>query len=148
MPAGDVLVDTNLLVRLTSPGDPQHEVAATAVENLTAEGRRLCLVPQCLYEYHVVATRPRENNGLLREPSDVDREIEAFLARFHLLRDERGIFTRWRELMRTHPARGRKAHDSRLVAAALRHAIPDLLTFNGKDFTRYPQIVVLDPAAV
>ena len=148
MPAGDVLINTNLLVRLTSPGDPQHEAAAVALANLTVEGRRICLVPQCLYEYHVVATRPPKDNGLRREPSDVDREIDAFLERFHLLRDERGVFTRWRELMRTHPARGRKAHDSRLVAAAIRHGITDLLSFNGKDFARYPQIVVLDPAAV
>lgn len=64
-----VLLDTNILLRLAVPVHPMHLVARHAVIKLQANGDRLVLVPQNIYEYWVVATRPIPNNGLGFSPS-------------------------------------------------------------------------------
>ena len=44
-------------------------------------------------------------------------------------------------------ARGKQAHDTRLVAAMRVHGLTHLLTFNARNFNRYEEITVVDPAA-
>ena len=45
-----VLLDTNILLRLAVPTHPMHVVARHAVIKLQANGDRLVLVPQNIYE--------------------------------------------------------------------------------------------------
>jgi predicted nucleic acid-binding protein len=52
-----ILLDTNLLGRLTDSADPLSEAARQAVHTLLAKGERLIIVPQNLYEFWAVATR-------------------------------------------------------------------------------------------
>ena len=146
--AEGVLLDTNLLVRLSKANDPQRPTVESALANLAEEGRPMYVVPQCLYEFYVVATRPLLSNGSERSAADASAMIDRFLVRFTLLKGERGVFTRWRELVREVAVRGRPAHDARLVAAMRRHGLSHVLTFNGRDFRRYSDIAVLDPATV
>ena len=143
-----VLIDTNLLVRLAKSDDPQRPTAERALANLAAAGRPIFVVPQCLYEFHAVATRPLKDNGLDRSAHEAEATADFFLGRFTLLKDERGVFTHWRELVRRYSVRGKPTHDGRLVAAMRRHGLTRILTFNGKDFARYDDLAVLDPAAV
>ncbi len=53
-----ILLDTNLLVRMTRPLDPQCGVARAAIQTCRARGDRLIVVPRNLYEFWAVATRP------------------------------------------------------------------------------------------
>ena len=53
-----ILLDTNLLTRFTRSRDPQSGVARAAVQTLLRRGERLIVVPQNLYEFWAVATRP------------------------------------------------------------------------------------------
>jgi predicted nucleic acid-binding protein len=53
-----ILLDTNLLTRMTRASDPQSGVARTAVQTLGRRGEPLIIVPQNLYEFWIVATRP------------------------------------------------------------------------------------------
>lgn len=53
-----VLVDTNILIRLAEPADPDHKTAVAAAAAVRAQGHELCLVPQNLYEFWAVSTRP------------------------------------------------------------------------------------------
>jgi hypothetical protein len=69
-----------------------HMVARNAVIKLQASGDRLVIVPQNIYEYWVVATRPIANNGLGFSAKHTESTVDAFLETFSLLRDERGIF--------------------------------------------------------
>ena len=64
-----ILLDTNLLARLTSKTHPHGIVARSAVHALLARRERLIIVPQNLYEFWAVATRkpgapPAGQNGL------------------------------------------------------------------------------------
>ena len=57
-----VLLDTNVLLRYTKPTDPAHHTVIAAIAALQAAGEDLGVVPQNLYEFWVVATRPLANN--------------------------------------------------------------------------------------
>src|SRR3972149_8573180 len=132
-----ILLDTNVLCRLAERGHPQHAFAESAVIKLRYDQHELCLVPQVMYEYWVVVTRPIAENGLGMPPSEVDNIIDLWLDRFTLFRDERGVFSIWRELVLQHDVKGKNAHDARLVAAMRRHNLANLLTFNVAAFQRY-----------
>lgn len=140
-----VLLDTNVLYRLAELHHPHHAVAAASLVRLVAAHDQPCLVPQVVYEYWVVATRPRERNGLGMSAEDVNRTIDAWDGRFTLLRDERRVYDDWRELVSRYQIKGKPAHDARLVAAMLRHAVTSLVTFNVADFSRYTEIKVYSP---
>jgi predicted nucleic acid-binding protein len=143
-----ILLDTNVLCRLAERGHSHHAVAESAVTKLRKNQHELCLVPQVLYEYWVVVTRPIPENGLGMTPADVDRAIDFCLDQFTLLRDERGVFSLWRALVRQYDVKGKSAHDARLVAAMKRHGLERLLTFNVADFRRYEGIELLDAQSV
>src|SRR3990172_8933831 len=143
-----ILLDTNVLCRMAEQGHPHHAPAESAVSKLRHDRHELCLVPQVLYEYWVVVTRPVADNGLGMKTSDADNTIDDWLVLFPLLRDERGVFSAWRELVRQHDAKGKSAHDARLIAAMKRHNLTHLLTFNIADFQRYKGIELLDARAV
>ncbi len=52
-----ILLDTNLLTRMTRSHDPQSGIARGAIQTLLTRGERLILVPKNLYEFWAVATR-------------------------------------------------------------------------------------------
>jgi hypothetical protein len=54
------LCDTSILLRLAEPENPIYKDVESAIDIL---GSNLVLVPQVLYEYWVVATRPKSVNG-------------------------------------------------------------------------------------
>ncbi len=60
----NVQVDTNILTRLAQHSHPQHDKALIAVTNLTSALHSLTIVPQNLFEFWAVATRPAGENGL------------------------------------------------------------------------------------
>lgn len=143
-----LLVDTNVILRLVEPEHVQHRMAVTAIESLDAFGHAKVVVPQVVYEFWAVATRPIPANGLGLTNSATQAKLEGVLSTFRLLRDERTIFERWRELVADHDVKGKQVHDARLVAAMLRHSISHLLTFNAADFARYAAINVIEPQRV
>jgi hypothetical protein len=53
-----ILLDSNLLTRITRSHDPQSAIARAAIRTLLWRGERLIVVPQNLYEFWAVATRP------------------------------------------------------------------------------------------
>ena len=134
-----ILIDTNVLCRLAERGHPHHAFAESAVTNLHHHRHELCLVPQVLYEYWVVVTRPVADNGLGMPPSEVDKIVDLWLDRFTLCRDERGVFSIWRELVRQHNAKGKSAHDARLVAAMRRHTSAESVDLQRRRFQALPR---------
>ena len=143
-----ILLDTNFLLRLADKEHAMHDVATTAAAVLNKHVCEGVLVPQVIYEYWAVATRPITVNGLGMDTVVVDGAISKWLAVYSLLRDERRIFGIWRELVNAHGVKGKKSHDARLVAAMLRHRIPNILTFNGPDFVRFANINIYSPEDV
>jgi predicted nucleic acid-binding protein len=143
-----ILFGTNILLRLTDTDHPTHHVAKQAVSLLETRAANAVLVPQVLYEYWAVATRRVEHNGLGRDIATVTADIADYTELFRLLRDERGIFEKWRELVTTYAVHGKPTHDARLVAAMQRHGISNLLTFNTADFQRFTGLRAFSPADI
>src|SRR5262249_23637011 len=145
----NVLLDTNILTRMAQPGTAPSQVAHDATDALGQRGDTPCLVPQVLYEFWVVATRPVAVNGLGLTAPQADAEFARVLGLFPLLfPDTASILPEWRRLVVALQVLGRNAHDARLVAAMTVHGLTHLLTFNTAHFSRVPGITLLDPATV
>ena len=68
----NVLLDTNILTRLAEPGHAMHQPARDAAKALQSQGHTLCIVPQNLYEFWVVCTRPIASNGLGKSAAEAE----------------------------------------------------------------------------
>lgn len=146
-----ILVDTNVWLRRAQHDHAMHEAAARSVAGLLQSGATLCMVPQTLYEFWAVSTRPATaRSGLGWSPTQCDTEVEKLLKTFVLIPDTPDIYHQWRRLVTTYNVGGMSSHDARLVAAMHVHNISEILTFNTSDFTRYTpeNIRVLDPSQV
>ena len=139
------LLDTNVLTRSAEPGHAMYPAATGATQALLQAGHELFLVPQVLYEFWVVCTRPAAQNGLGFTPAEPEAELNDLLSQFPKLDDMPGIFDGWKTLVTAHGVAGKEAHDARLVAAMHVHGITHLLSFNSGDFQRYPIITVVSP---
>jgi predicted nucleic acid-binding protein len=147
-----ILLDTNLLARMTRRADPQSALTRTAVQTLSARRERLVIVPQNLYEFWAVATRrpgapPAGQNGLGMTPAQAGQWLRFFRRRFTLLPDREDLSELWQQLVETTAITGFRSHDARLVAAMQSYGITRTLTFNAADFRGLP-VTVVDPAAV
>src|SRR2546428_13856799 len=111
-----VLADTNILARLAQPAHHQHQNALNAVEVILARSDDPCIVPQAIYEFWVVATRPASANGLNMTIQQTQTEIAKAKRIFTLLRDERAIFKEWERLVWGLGGKGKRANDCGLVA--------------------------------
>ena len=97
-----VLIDTNILGRLSQPTHSMHTTAAGAVISLQDAHHELRIVPQVVYEYWTVATRPEDQNGLGLTIEETEAHLHDFKTIFPPLRDERGILERWEKLVAAH----------------------------------------------
>ena len=140
-----ILLDTNILARIAHRNHPHTPIANGALSRLWQEGHEVRIVPQVLYEYWSVATRPAAQNGLGISPQTADADVSDFKRIFSVLRDERGILDRWQEIVHDGNISGKQSHDARLVAAMERHGLTHLLTFNVSDFQRFRGIQLLEP---
>ncbi len=142
----NVLCDTNILTKWVDPVHPLHDVVDRALSALRRQGNELCLMPQVLYEFWVVGTRPIAVNGLGMSAFEAIKSFTAFEKMFLFLDDQPGLFDEWKRLVFAHQIEGKPAHDARLVAGMKLLGLTHLLTFNQRDFTRYSGITLLDPS--
>ncbi len=108
----------------------------------------ICVLAQSLYEFWVIATRPREQNGLGLSATETKSRLDKFQKLFMLKTDRAAVYSEWKQLVTQHAVMGKPAHDARLVAAMKVHGITHLLTFNTDDFKRFQDITVLSPTEV
>lgn len=145
------LIDANVFLRQAQPRDPHFAVADNALRVLAGRGEVLCVVPQTLYEFWVVSTRPTTARGDLGwTPAQTETELARLESIFELLPDE-PLYFQWRRLVTTYGVSGVNAHDARLVAAMKVHRLTHLLTCNAKNFRRYEaaeNIAVVEPDSV
>ena len=125
-----------------------HLETVRALGTLRERGDTLCIVPQNLYEFWNVCTRPLEKNGLGKSSEEADKRISYHIVFLNLLLDRGELFSEWRRLVVQCAVKGVQVHDARIAAAMRVHGITHLLTFNGDDFKRYPGITVVHPSEI
>ena len=143
-----VLLDANVLLRLAQRGHPHFPLAHKALTTLIHQGHTPAIVPQSIYEYWVVATRPVDRNGLDLPPRVAAAEVLLIRRVCQFFPETPTVFTEWERLVSNHDVKGKPAHDARYVAAMNVHDIDAILTFNVSDFARFDRITVLDPSAM
>lgn len=142
------LVDTSILVRLSDSASPLQTVCAQALTKLHSMSHSLFLCTQVMIEYHVVATRPLEVNGLGKTFTQSLNDLRRFRQIFTFLPEPQNIDQLWETLVNKYGIIGRQAHDTRLVAFAQSYGIPNLLTLNARHFGVYAEITVVTPDSV
>jgi len=107
-------------------------------------GDTACLVPQNLYEFWTVATRPVRENGLGFSAAQADAELSRLQRIFEPLSpqetpwaDHPELLKTWRTLVLENDVKGKVAHDARLVATMTLFSVAQILTFNKGDFVRF-----------
>lgn len=143
-----ILLDTNILLRCANAADPAFSTVHRAVKALHAKGEVLCVVPQNIYEFWAVATRPTAANGLGLSVPECQAQVARIKRLFRLLQDSWDLLNAWEGLVAACSCHGRVSYDARLVAAMRTHGLTKLLTTNEADFARFPGLAILDPATV
>ena len=105
----------------------------------------LIITPQIVAEFWNVATRPRERKGIGLTPRQAPVEL-ARIESFFTVVGESDVYDEWKRLVELQNVSGVQYHDARLAAAMKVYGIARILTFNGRDFARYPNTEVLMPA--
>src|SRR5688572_21857035 len=141
-----VLLDTNILLRLSEKTHPHHPAAVESLRRLAAAGDTFCIGSQTVAEFLAVATRPIPENGLGMDQATADAELAKVTSALEVLYDSADVLAELRRLVVAHAVIGKSVHDAKLVAAMHAGAVRHILTFNRQDFVRFDQIVVLDPS--
>lgn len=143
-----ILVDANILLYAADPASPFYSDSVRATNELRLRGDIPCIVPQSLYEFWVVATRPLAQRGLGLTPVRAQAELVTIKRFFPLLADTPAIYAEWERLVTQHSVSGKNGHDARYVAAMGIHGISHLLTDNKGDFKRFTNIIALSPSDI
>ena len=143
-----LLADTNILLRLTEPSDPEYLTVRGAVETLAGRGENLCYASQNLVEFWNLCTRPIAGNGFGLTSGETDSRARLIESAFRFLPDTELVHTEWRRLVLEYSVAGAQVHDARLVASMLVHGVTSILTLNDRDFARYSGISAVHPRAL
>lgn len=143
-----ILLDTNILLRLSDKSHPHHAAAVGSLRRLAVDGHTFCIGSQTVAEFLAVATRSVADNGLGMDQATADAELAKVTATLDILYDSAAVLNELRRLVVAHAVIGKSVHDTRLVAAMNVNGVTDILTFNGQDFARFTAIHVLDPSKV
>lgn len=128
-----VILDTNIILRLADRTAPDHNLSYSLVKRLFSEDCEICIIPQVLVEFYVVATRPVNSNGFGWDAAFTMVEIEKLQNIFILLPDNETIFIHWKNIA-VRGVHGKRAHDARIAAAAYAHNADAIATLNIHDF--------------
>ncbi len=132
-----VLLDTNVLLSATSPARSDHDRAFGVLENWTSRGHRLCTSGQILREYLVVTTRPQTENGLGLDVAAALENVAQLSSRMRTLEETDDVTQQLLSLAAELVVTGKRIHDANIVATALTHKVPTILTANVRDFARF-----------
>jgi predicted nucleic acid-binding protein len=139
-----VFVDTNILVYASFPSAPLHEAARARLSEFENEGALFWTSRQVLREFLAATTRP----GAIMPPpapTALFQAVRQFEAEFRIADEDGGVTTLLLDLLKTQRVHGKQIHDANIVATMRRYGIPQLLTHNTGDFTRYVPVIGLLP---
>ncbi len=138
-----VLVDTNILIEAIDTKRIHHADALRLLERHP----QLFMPAQVVREYLVACTRSRVKNGLGLPLAVALQSVNAFRRNIRLLPEEKPILPRFLELLADASYCGNHIHDVHLVATALAHKVPILLTLNTADFSAFKaRLSIVTPA--
>ena len=76
------LLDTNILLRASDPNSSSYPLIMNVVDMIIRQGGECLITSQILIEFWVVATRPKDVNGLGWTTQKTQHEINQILSQF------------------------------------------------------------------
>ena len=144
-----IVLDANIFCRLARGDDPQHRVVKEAVDCCLSLEHELLSLPQAEREFWVVATRPREKNGLGLSPDEAESHLRTFEIFTTYKADTAQVHECWKRLVLERQISGKDAHDAGYVTAMMAHGCERILTRDADDFRRHTStLLVLEPTAL
>ena len=138
-----MLVDTCVLLEASNRARSQHRAARELIERHDG----LVFPAQVAREFLVAATRPPTDNGLGLAPVEALESLAGFREHIRLLPEEKPLLPTLLGLLAQAPAMGKRIHDVHIVAAAMVHRVPLVVTLNEDDFKAFSaHVSCLTPA--
>lgn len=147
----EILVDTGILLRLAILNEPDHPETLKAVRFLKVRGDRLVSLAQNAAEFWNVCTRPASTTGKGGygfSITDTQQKLDILEQLIEFRANSQAGYEEWKRLIVTHRVSGVQVHDTNLVAAMIAQGITHIVTFNKKDFKRFPGITASLPSEV
>lgn len=141
-------VDTNVLLRLSHRSHPQHNLIIESMRRLATREIEFCFTSQNLGEFWNVSTRPSDRNGFGLSVEETAPRFQTIVGTMTLLPEVEEVFQAWLRLLQLHEVRGTEVHDAHLAAVLEVHHVARLLTFNGRDFKRFSNLIPVHPQDV
>ena len=138
-------VDTNILLTASDSDRDHHAVCHEWLRSAYSGKHSLFLNGQVLREYLVVATRPNSENGLGMQPTAAQSNVVEFRKCIHLLDEKSGVSQTLLELVNQNHLKGKRIHNANIVATMMENGLIQILTINGKDFSKFKEVKVIEP---
>ena len=112
-----ILLDSNILLRISEPHHPHHVASVSALRALAAAGHRFCIGSQTVSEFLAVATCAVADRGLGMDQVRADAELTKVTQSLEMLYDSKAAIDELRRLVVQYAVSGKSVNDSRLIAA-------------------------------
>jgi predicted nucleic acid-binding protein len=135
-----VFFDTDFLVNALVLQAPFHQIALDTLIRLEASDGEGWISRQILREFLSALTK--EKMPYPPQPKEAIIAASRALERQFFIAEDHSVITEQLYMLVGEVAcGGRQMHDANIVATMLAHDIPELLTFNHKDFKRFSGLV-------
>ena len=140
------LLDTGILLRLFHRVDPAFPAIHECVRRLQIQPQRPFVAMQNLAEFWNVTTRPiSARGGYGASISAAQKRLRLLESLCTVLYPTKRSLADWKELLVNHKVSGVQVHDAHLAAVMRAAGISHIVTLNGADFIRFPDITAISP---
>lgn len=144
MPVEAGVVDTNVLVYALDADAPHHASSRASLEAGRDGATALYVTSQILCEFYSVVTNARRVQRP-RSPADALAAISSLFGFLVVLPVPTHAIEELLRLLRRRPAIGADVFDLQILTTMKVNGIARTYTFNGGDFTGFPEVDVLTP---
>jgi predicted nucleic acid-binding protein len=114
-----LLLDTNVLIRATTPTAPDHTHTRRTVIHYVRAQAPLWVSRQILREYVAVLSREQPYTARPLTPRELSDDVRRFQRRFQVADEDARVTRELLALLRHVPVGGRQVHDANIVATML-----------------------------
>lgn len=144
MPVEPGILDAHVLVYAMDADAPQPAASRALLDGARDPSTTLYVTSQVPCEFYSMVTNSRRVPKP-RPPADAHQAISNLLAFLHVPPIPARAVEGWLDLLRRRPVTGGAVSDLQLVATMLANDVSRIYTFNGEDFTIFPELAVVTP---
>lgn len=137
-------LDANILVYATLINHPLHATTLAQLQAMAGAGAELWTSRQVIREYLSAMTRPGQYTGAVATATLITN-VQRFGQSYLIAEDNVTITANLLNLLAAVKLGGKQAHDANIMATMQHYGIPNLLTNNAADFTRFAHLITVVP---